>query len=365
VHTIPVPLGERAYEVCVGQGLLAELGPRCAALGLQGRAAIVVDDAVAPHYLEPVQRSLERAGFQPVAVRFGGGDPAKTLSSAEALYGELIRAEFDRRCWVVALGGGVVGDLAGFVAATFLRGIDYVQVPTTLLAQVDASVGGKTAVNHPLGKNLVGAFHQPRLVLIDTGVLGTLPRRELVSGMAEVVKHAVVRDAALFARLEQDLEAILARRVAPAALDWLVARNVAIKAAVVAADEREADVRAVLNYGHTVGHAIEAATAYARYRHGEAVALGMAAAGALAVGRGLCSVADRDRQDALLRRLGLPEDFRSVDVEQIVARTRADKKRAGGRLRLVVPRRLGHAEIVAGIADAELRAAIRHAQSLC
>lgn len=362
MHSIRVALEERAYDVHVGHGVLGQLGARCREVGLGGRPAVVTDESVAGHYLHPVVDSLSRAGYEPLVVRFAGGDSAKSLSTVEAVCGQLIEAELDRSAWVVAVGGGVVGDLAGFVAATFLRGIPFVQVPTTIVAQVDASVGGKTGVNHALGKNLIGAFHQPRLVWIDTEVLRTLPRRERIGGMSEVVKHAVIRDAGLFAFLEEHLEAVLSLELEPELLDWLIARNVEIKAQVVAADERELGLRALLNYGHTVGHAIEAAGAYERYRHGEAVGLGMVAAGHIARQRDLWPAADCERQESLLRRLGLPGGLASIPLDLILQHTRADKKRASGRLRFVLPRRIGQAEVYGDIPEAAVCAAIRHVQ---
>ncbi|MEW6750960.1 MAG: 3-dehydroquinate synthase [Candidatus Latescibacterota bacterium] len=362
MRVISVALDERAYGVHVGHGILDQLGPRCRELGLSGRPAVVTDERVAPRYLAPVVESLSRAGYEPLTVRLAGGESAKSLSTAEAICGQLIAGELDRRGWIVALGGGVVGDLAGFVAATFLRGIPFVQVPTTILAQVDASLGGKTGVNHPLGKNLIGAFHQPRLVWIDTGVLCTLPPRERVGGLAEVIKHAVIRDAGLFAFLEDHLEVVLSLELDAHQVDWLIARNVEIKAEVVAADEREQGLRALLNYGHTLGHAIEAAGAYQRFRHGEAVALGMVAAGHIAREQGLWSPAEGQRQEALLRRLGLPGGVAELAPEAILQHARADKKRAAGVLRFVLPRRIGHAEVFADVPEAVVRGAIRHVQ---
>ena len=236
-----------------------------------------------------------------------GARRLRTCSGAEEIFTQMIAAGFDRGDWVVALGGGVVGDMAGFVASTYLRGVPYVQVPTTIVAQVDSSIGGKTGVNHALGKNLIGTFHQPRLVLADTNALHSLPRRERVAGMAEVVKHGLIRDAALFAFLEEHLEEVVDMALAPETLDWLIGRNVEIKAEVVAADEKEQGLRAILNYGHTIGHAIEAATDYSRYRHGEAIILGLIAAGEIACHEGFWPEEERQRQDALLERLGVPE----------------------------------------------------------
>ena len=321
---------------------------------------MVTDEVVAPHYLQPAAAALRDAGYQVLEVTYPGGEADKNLGSAESIFGRLIGAEMDRSAWVLALGGGVVGDLAGFVAATFMRGISLVQVPTTIVAQVDASSGGKTAVNHRQGKNLIGVFHQPSMVHIDTGVLATLPRRELVAGLGEVIKHAVIRDEELFAFLEEHLEDLQALRLDPDALDWVIARNVEIKAAVVEADEREGGLRAILNYGHTIGHAIEAATEYQQYRHGEAVILGMIGAGQIALQLGLWSEAEQRRQDALLQRVGVPAGVGQVSAERIVDRTRADKKRIGGQLRLVLGRRIGAVEIVDGVDEDVVRAAVEY-----
>ncbi len=365
MHTIHVGLAERTYPVHIGHGTLADIGGRCADLELGSRVAVVADTNVAPHYLDPVLNSLQAAGFQPGSIPFSGGDPAKTLNTADRILAELIRAGYDRSAWILAAGGGVVGDLAGFVASVFLRGIPFVQLPTSLLAQVDASVGGKVAVNHALGKNLVGAFHQPRLVWIDTRVLQTLPRRELVGGLAEIVKHAVIRDPHLFEFLEKRLESIVSLECPPDELNWLIARNVEIKAAVVAADERESGLRMILNYGHTVGHAIESATSFQQYRHGEAVILGMMAAGEIAVGRQLWSRDERDRHDALLLRLPLPAGLELPDPDRVIERVHSDKKRLGGRLRFVLPTALGAVKIVEGIEEAEIAQALHHVSRMC
>ena len=363
MRTVELDLGHgRSYPVHIGHGVLPQLGCRCAELGLGHRVAAIADAAVQETCLRPAVESLTGAGFQVEEILFTGGDAGKSLEAAERIFARLIEAELDRGAWVVAIGGGVVGDLGGFVAATYLRGIQFVQVPTTIVAQVDASVGGKTAVNHRLGKNLIGAFHQPRLVLIDTESLRSLPRRERSGGMGEVVKHAVIRDPELFQFLEDHLEAIVDLQADPDDMDWLIARNVEIKAEVVAADEREGGVRAILNYGHTIGHAIEAATGYETYRHGEAVALGMMAAGQIAATRGLWSGSDNQRQNALLDRLDLPTGLGEVATDTIVQRTRADKKRRDGQLRFVLGERIGAVSIVDDVREDAVRAAIEQLQ---
>jgi 3-dehydroquinate synthase len=361
MQTIDVALEPHPYVIHVGHGVLSRLGDLCRTAGLGRQVALITDHTVAGLHLAPAVTSLREAGFAVTEVRFAGTDAAKHLRTAEEIFGQLIQAGLDRKAWVLALGGGVVGDLAGFVAATFLRGIPFVQVPTTIVSQVDASIGGKTGVNHPLGKNMIGAFHQPRLVCIDTALLRTLPRRELAAGMAEVAKHALIRDPELFAFLERHIEQVVGLELGPDELDRLIAANARIKAEVVAADEKEGELRAILNYGHTIGHAIESASQYG-YLHGEAVILGMIGAGELAVQRGMWDPAERERQDQLLARLGIPAGLSRFSADLIAERTRADKKRLEGRHRFVLARRIGQVEIVDGISDGEVRAAVAYIQ---
>ena len=360
--SVTVELGERGYEVVVGSGILAETGPRCRELGLGNRVAVIADSSLAESWVPTLCKSLRDAGFQVMETLFPGGDSGKNLQAAEEIFGQLIEARMDRGCWITALGGGVVGDLAGFVAATFLRGVDFVQVPTTIVAQVDASIGGKTAVNHALGKNTIGAFHQPRLVLADTDTLRTLPVSERLAGMSEVVKHAVIADPELFEFLERNIEKVVDLEIDPEKLVWLIARNAAIKASVVSGDEKESGRRAILNYGHTVGHAIEAATSYRKYSHGEAVILGMVAAGQIAVLLGTWSTDEQRRQDALLERLGVPAGISQVSAADIVARTHADKKRRDGRLRFVLGRRIGEVNLAEDVAEGVVTAGVEYIQ---
>jgi 3-dehydroquinate synthase len=338
-----VHLGARSYAVQIGPGLLDAAGPECARLGLGRRAAVVTQPAVAPHATR-VTESLRGAGFEPVVFTVAEGEEAKSLRSAERLWDEFSAAGLDRGSPVVAVGGGVVGDLAGFAASTFMRGLPVVQVPTTLLAQVDASIGGKVAVNLPRGKNLVGAFHQPRLVLIDPEVLRTLPAREYRSGLAEVVKTGAALNAGLFATLEAGLDAL--ERRDPALLEAVVAACCAEKAAVVERDEREeTGLRMVLNYGHTVGHALEALSGYRRWLHGEAVGIGMTAAGRLAVRLGWTDAATAARQEALIQGVGLPTRFTGIQPREVVDALRHDKKARDGRVPFVLLRELGRAEV--------------------
>lgn len=343
---ILVELGSRSYPIVVGGDLLASVGPRLAALGYRGRAGLVTSTRVGALYREPVLASLRQAGFDPVVVEIPDGEEHKNLAWLTQLYDRLLDAGIERRTPLVALGGGVVGDLTGFAAATLLRGLPVVQVPTTLLAQVDASIGGKTAVNHGPGKNLVGAFHQPRFVLADVDVLRTLPRRELVAGLAEVVKYGVIGDAALFARLETHLDALLAQDRAQ--LTAVVAASARQKAAVVAADEfEERGMRATLNFGHTVGHGVERLTDYTRLLHGEAVAIGMVAASRVSRALGLCGDDVVTRVTGLLTRAGLPTEL-PADVERgaLALAMRSDKKTSGGRIRFVAVESVGRVRLV-------------------
>lgn len=336
-------LGPRSYTVRIGPGLLDAAGPECARLRLGRRAAVVTQPAIASH-AGRVSESLRGAGFDPMVLEVPEGEEAKSLREAERLWDGFLAHGIDRASPVVAVGGGVVGDLAGFAAASFMRGVPVVQVPTTLLAQVDASIGGKVAVNHPRGKNLIGAFHQPRLVLIDPETLRTLPEREYRSGLAEVVKTGAALNADLFAALEGGLDAL--RRRDPDFLETVVAACCAEKARIVEQDEREeTGVRMVLNYGHTVGHALEALSGYRRWLHGEAVAIGMAAAGRLAVRLGWTDVRTADRQDALLQQVGLPIRFSGLDPRQVAEALRHDKKAREGRVPFVLLRVLGRAEL--------------------
>jgi 3-dehydroquinate synthase len=338
-----VHLGARSYAVQIGPGLLDAAGPECARLRLGRRAAVVTQSAVAPHATR-VTESLRGAGFDPVVLTVAEGEEAKSLREAERLWDGFSAAGLDRGSPVVAVGGGVVGDLAGFAASTFMRGLPVVQVPTTLLAQVDASVGGKVAVNLPRGKNLIGAFHQPRLVLIDPEALRTLPEREYRSGLAEVVKTGAALNADLFASLEGGLDA-LGRRDADL-LEAVVAACCAEKARVVERDEREeTGLRMVLNYGHTVGHALEALSGYRRWLHGEAVAIGMTAAGRLAVRLGWTDAGTAERQEALIQGVGLPTRFSGIEPREVVDALRHDKKARDGRVPFILLRELGRAEV--------------------
>jgi 3-dehydroquinate synthase len=352
--TVRVDLAGRPYDIVVGPGLLTEAGARLRPL-MKGRQAIVVTDAtVAPLHLEPIRRSLAAADIAQRQVVLDPGEATKSWDGYRRLCEEILAGGIDRGTMIVALGGGVVGDLAGFAAATLLRGIDYVQIPTTLLAQVDSSVGGKTAIDVAAGKNLVGAFHQPRLVLADTDTLGTLPDRQLRAGYAETVKYGLIRDAGFFAWCEAHAPALLARD--PGALRQAVVASCRAKAAVVADDERESGERALLNLGHTFGHAIEADLGFSdALLHGEAVAIGMVLAFALSARRGLCTQAEARRVRTHLEAAGLPTRVPAgLDPRRLVDHMRKDKKTRDGRLVFILARGIGKAFVERGVAEAEV-----------
>ena len=335
MQTLNVNLGERSYPIHIGAAILPRAGELLEQAGLRGKVAVVTNPTVAPLYLDTVITALGKSGFAAVPILVPDGEEHKNFQSLQIIYDRLIAARFERKSCVLALGGGVIGDLAGFAAATYLRGVPYVQVPTTLLAQVDSSVGGKTGVNHADGKNLVGAFYQPRLVLIDVDALITLPRRELVAGLAEVIKYGVIEDPALFALLEAQIEKLV--QLDRDLLIQTIATSCAIKARVVEADEREEDYRAVLNFGYTIGHALEAVTHYTQLLHGEAVGVGMAKAAALSRRQGFCDEKSLDRIIALIKQAGLPTEVPSaVSMPSLIQAMEVDKKAAGGKIKFVM-----------------------------
>ena len=340
MREITIPLSEgRSSVIRIGSGLLDSAPEYFHRAGLRGRFFVVHDEAVAP-YANRIACAVVEAGDSAVTVEVPSGERSKSPDGIVRLWEQMAGARLDRRSIVVAVGGGVVGDLAGFAAATYLRGLPFAQVPTTLLAQVDASVGGKTGIDLPAGKNLVGAFHQPACVLVDPTTLGTLPAREYRSGLAEVIKYGVIADPCLLDYLTAEREAVLRRD--PDALMHLVARSCEIKAEVVAGDERESGRREILNYGHTVGHAIEVVAGYGVYAHGEAVAIGMTAAGRLSSRCSTLSEADRDRVERTLALYGLPTMLRGpLAASDLLQAMRGDKKNRDGQIRFVLARTLG------------------------
>ena len=347
--------GTPPYEITVSPGLLASAGQLLRNLSKYNKAAIVTDAHLAGSHLPTLRRSLEAAGFEPIVATLPSGEDHKTLADLLPVYDTLLGARVERTTPVLALGGGVVGDMAGFIAATILRGVPFVQIPTTLLAMVDASVGGKTGVNHAVGKNLIGAFHQPVAVLIDPEVLKTLPPRELRSGLAECIKHDIIRDAGGFAELEHHIDRALALDIDYLAA--LIAHNVAIKARVVEADPFERGERAHLNFGHTFGHAIETVSHYG-YSHGECVALGMTAAAQAAVKLNLIDTTTQQRIRNVIQKANLPTSGLKLNVTEVVQAMHFDKKVQSGRVRFILPDRIGHVIIRDDVPEQIIRQAV-------
>ncbi len=354
---VSVNLGPRSYSIVVESGALTGVGERLRALGVGRRAALVTDAGIMRLHGAGVVQGLEQAGFTLTVLEVPEGEAAKTLAVAEHCWDRLLAAGLDRTSTVLGLGGGAVGDLAGFVAATYMRGMHFVTLPTTVLAQVDASIGGKTAIDHPKAKNLVGAFHQPRLVVVDPAVVRTLPEREFRSGLAEIVKHGIVLEQAYFEEVERDAAALLGRRLD--VLERIIGGSCRLKASVIERDpEEKSDLRYALNYGHTIGHALEATTGYSRWTHGEAVSLGIVAEARLASRLGLAEAATAARQEALLAAVGLPVRTGTVDVEAVMAAMTRDKKARDGRVPFVLAPRLGEFRVVYDVAPADIRAAL-------
>ena len=346
-----VELGSRSYPIHIGAGLIDDpelFAPHTRA----GRAAIITNETVAPLVAGRVEATLARTGAKSLTIVLPDGEAFKTWESLNRIFDDLLAARADRRTLLVAVGGGVIGDLAGFAAATFQRGVDYLQVPTTLLAQVDSSVGGKNAVNHPLGKNMIGTFHQPRSVIADTDTLATLPTRELSAGLAEVVKYGVIRDAEFLAWIESHAGALWNRD--PDAIAYAIRRSCEIKAQIVTQDERESGARALLNFGHTFGHAIESALGYGSWLHGEAVAAGMVLAARFSARQGRIEPQAAERLVALLGQFHLPVAPPRIAPERWIELMGRDKKNEGGRITLILLEALGRATIVKDAPRADL-----------
>lgn len=340
---IPVTLGERSYDIVLRPGLLATVGDRLRALATSPKVGVVTDRHVASHYLQGTLRSLRKAGYDPTPIILPPGERTKTLGTIAKVLDVLAQQKFERQSLLLALGGGVVGDITGFAAAIYQRGIPFVQVPTTLVAQVDSSVGGKTGVDHRLGKNLIGAFYQPRAVLIDPLTLRTLPRREWIAGLAEVIKYGIIADEEFFVFLEQEMPALL--KLAEAPVIHVIKRSCEIKAQVVAADERESDRRRILNYGHTIGHALESLAGYRGLIHGEAVGIGLVQEADLACHMGLCDRDVVERIRSLVQRAGLSERVGQTSFMPIWKAMQHDKKVVGGQVIGIWPVRIGEVTI--------------------
>ena len=353
-----VSLGHRSYAIKIGADLLGRLGEECARLRLGRRCAIISDRNVAPLYGKAVERALLKAGFESVLIAVPAGETAKSLKTMQSCYDQLAGHRLERKSFIIALGGGVVGDLAGFVAATYLRGIAFVQVPTTLLAQVDSSVGGKVGVNLKAGKNLVGAFHQPRLVLCDLDTLASLPLREYRAGLAEVIKYGIIYDAALFKRLERDMPKLL--QCDPQTLAAIVARCCEIKADVVRQDETEGGLRAILNFGHTIGHALEAISHYGKYVHGEAISIGQVAAARLSARVLGLPEQDVARIANLFQDAGLPTEMQLSpgQRQRLLSAMQLDKKVKDGEIKFVLAKTIGRVEFGRRVPAALLQEAL-------
>ncbi len=344
---LTVALGERSYPIIIGRHLLDQ--PDFAGHIPGKRVAIVTNTVVAPLYLDRLTAMLKAAGKECLSIVLPDGEEEKNVDNLMRIFDVLLENKCDRKTTLVALGGGVIGDMTGFAAATYMRGVPFVQIPTTLLAQVDSSVGGKTAINHPLGKNMIGAFYQPQSVLADTATLASLPQRELSAGLAEVIKHGAIIDVEFFSWLEQHMDQLMARD--DAALAQVVQRSCEIKADVVRQDERESGLRAILNFGHTFGHAIEAGLGYGEWLHGEAVGCGMVMAADLSHRLGYLSAQDKSRITALVKAAGLPVVAPDLGVDRWLELMEVDKKNEGGQIKFILLKPLGQATITSAPAD--------------
>ena len=357
--TVHVALDDRSYDITIANGILSQTGEITrAALGAKTRKlGIISNPKVYPLFGKTIEKSLKKAGFLTLTHLMADGERAKTLKTAEKAWSFLLENHFERGDAIVALGGGVVGDLAGFVAACFQRGIDFIQIPTTLLAQIDSSVGGKTAVNHPLGKNMIGAFHQPKAVIIDPAVLQTLPPRELRAGLFEAIKHGIIRDAGVFSLIGNNKAKIEALDVELMA--EIIKKNCQIKVSVVAADEREKGLRRILNYGHNIGHALEAVTNYRRLKHGEAIGYGMKAEARIAEKIGVLSTADRQEICEVIDSFGKLPGINDLNVAEIIAAMAHDKKASQGKLPFILPTKIGDVIIRDDVEAKAIRTSIK------
>ncbi|MBI4689124.1 MAG: 3-dehydroquinate synthase [Nitrospirae bacterium] len=358
MEIVKVKLKDRSYDICIGNKILKGIGQRLRSIGISPKTAVISNPTVYKLYGKTVLDSIRSSGFDVIPIIIPDGERYKDISTVEGIYGELLKHRLDRKSAIIALGGGVIGDITGFVASTYMRGISYIQVPTTLLAQVDSSVGGKTGVNHKLGKNMIGTFYQPKLVWIDIDTLNTLPKREFLSGLAEVIKYGVIKDKGLFGFLENNPEKIFSLN--KNTLSYIIKRSCEIKAEVVSKDERESGLRAILNYGHTIGHAIETVTRYKRFLHGEAVAIGMYFEAKIAEMLNFFKKRNVLKIKALLDSYGLPSEMPSgINVNTLTTCMKLDKKAVAGELRFILPEKIGKVNIQKGIDIKIIREAFR------
>lgn len=347
MEKVRVELGDRSYNIIISDNILDDIGENLKSFGFSPRIAIVSNPTVFSLYGERVLDSVRKAGFNAITITIPDGEEYKDIQWLQHIYDELLKHKLDRSSALIALGGGVIGDITGFAASTYMRGISCIQVPTTLLAQVDSSVGGKTGVNHKLGKNMIGTFWQPRLVWVDTETLKTLPRRELLAGLAEVIKYGVIWDNELFDFLEKNSEKIL--NLDRDTITYIVKRSCEIKAEVVSKDERESGLRSILNYGHTIGHAVETVTGYTQYLHGEAVAIGMCLEARLSMMLHFLDMKQVDRIKALIESYGMPSEIPAdIDINNMLTSMQLDKKAVAGELKFILPERIGSVRIHKG-----------------
>lgn len=357
MRKIRVELGDRSYNIAIDRGVINELGRTLERFEFSKRLAIISNPTVYDLYGKVVSESIKDAGFELTEIIIPDGEEYKNLSWLQNIYGELLKARLDRKSALIALGGGVIGDITGFAASTYMRGIDFVQVPTTLLAQVDSSVGGKTGVNHPLGKNMIGTFWQPRVVWIDIDTLKTLPKREFLSGLAEVIKYGVIRDGEFFDFLEINRDKIL--KLDRDAIIHIVGRSCEIKSDVVSRDERESGLRAILNYGHTIGHAIETVTGYKRFLHGEAVAIGMHMEAKLSRVLGFIDDKQVSRIKNLIESYSLPSQMpEGIESKGLFTAMQIDKKAISGELKFILPEKVGAVKIHSGVSEEDINKAL-------
>lgn len=354
MQKIRVELGERSYNIMIGNIILKDIGKMLEKFEFSGKIGLISNPTVYDLYGKTVSGAIKESGYDLIEVLIPDGEEYKSLAYTEKIYESLLKARLDRKSALIALGGGVIGDITGFAASTYMRGIDFIQVPTTLLAQVDSSVGGKTGVNHQLGKNMIGTFWQPRLVWVDTATLKTLPQREFLSGLGEVIKYGVIWDEEFFAYLEENRDKILQLDIT--ALTHLIRRSCEIKSEVVSRDERESGLRAILNYGHTTGHAIETITGYTKYLHGEAVSVGMYLEAKLSQQLGLIDNKDVLRIKGLIDSYGLPSQLPGeIEINDLIESMQIDKKTVGGKMHFVLPEKVGSVRIHSGIKAEDIK----------